>query len=75
MLDESTDITVEKKLSICVRYVKLGKAQTTFLCNVPLSDRCAHTIVSTVSEQFEAVGIELSKCTSLSNRRGCGDDG
>ena len=54
MLDESTDITVEKKLSICVRYVnKMGKAETTFLCNVPLADGCAHTIVSTVSEQFE----------------------
>ena len=66
MLDESTDITVEKKLSICVRYVnKKGKAETTFLCNVPLADGCAHTIVSTVSEQFEGLGIDLSKCTSL----------
>ena len=48
MLDKSTEITVEKNFSICVRYVKLGNAQTTFLCNVHLSDGCAHTIVSTV---------------------------
>ena len=44
---------------------KKGKAETTFLCNVPLADGCAHTIVSTVSEHFESLGIDLSKCTSL----------
>ena len=65
MLDESTDISVEKKLSICVRYVKLGEPQTIFLCNVDLPDGCAHTIISKVVEQFDKLGIELSKCTSL----------
>lgn len=65
MLDESTDITVEKRLSICVRYVKFGEPRTIFLCNVDLQDGCAHTIVNTVVEQFEKVGLELSKCTSL----------
>ena len=59
MLDESTDISVEKKLSICVRYVKLGEPQTIFHCNVDLPDGCAHTIISKVVEQFDKLGIEL----------------
>ena len=65
MLDESTDISVEKKLSICVRYLKLGEPQTIFLCNVDLPDGFAHTIISKVVEQFDKLGIELSKRTSL----------
>ena len=65
MLDESTDISVEKKLSIYVRYVKLGEPLTIFLCNVDLSDGCAHTLISKVVELFDKLGIELPNCTSL----------
>ena len=65
MLDESTDISVEKKLSICVRYVKLGEPLTIFLCNLDLPDGCAHTIISKVVEPFDKLGIELPNCTSL----------
>ena len=45
--------------------MKLGEPQTIFLCNVDLPDGCAHTIISKVVEQFDKLGIELSKCTSL----------
>ena len=40
MLDESTDIivTVEKRLSISVKYVKFGVMATKLLINVPLVD-------------------------------------
>ena len=34
MLNESTDVTAEKRLSICVRYFKSGQAVTRFLCNI-----------------------------------------
>ena len=64
MLDESTDITVEKRLSICVRYVQLGEAVTKFLVNVPLVDGRAHTIVNTVVEQCSDFGIDLTNMTS-----------
>ena len=65
MLDESTDICIEKRLSICVRYVKLGVAITKFLINVPLKDGCARTIVAAVAEQCGKLGIDLTKMTSL----------
>jgi hypothetical protein len=48
MLDESRDVTEEKRLSICIRYVKLGEAVTTFLCNFYVPDSCAHTKIYTV---------------------------
>ena len=65
MLDESTDITVDKRLSICVRYVKFGVPVTKFLINVPLVDGRAHTIVNSVVQQCIDLGIDLTKMTSL----------
>ena len=44
MLDESTDHTVKKYLSICARYIKGGKPVTQMLCNAPVADGKAHTI-------------------------------
>lgn len=64
-LDESTDLTVEKRLSICIRYVKAGTPNTQFLCNVPLEDGRATTIVNCVVESLERLGISLSSCVSL----------
>lgn len=65
MLDESTDVTVQKRLSICIRYVKAGEPLTKMLCNVHVDDGCAHTIMNTVVQEFERLDIDLSKCTSL----------
>lgn len=65
MLDESTDVTVEKHLSVCVRYVKPGQPKTHLLCNLPLEDGCAHTIVNTVVQACDRLGIDLSNCVSL----------
>ena len=52
-------MSVGQRLSICVRYVKDGEAQTKLLCNVYL-DGCAHTIVNSIAEQFENCGINLA---------------
>ena len=38
MIDESTDLAVQKHLSVCVRYVKDGEAVTRFLANVFVAD-------------------------------------
>ncbi|XP_053395815.1 SCAN domain-containing protein 3-like [Mercenaria mercenaria] len=65
MLDESTDETVDKRLSMCVRYVKGGELFTKMLYNVPIADGRAHTIVNCVVEEFEKLGISLADCTSL----------
>ena len=43
MLDENTDITVEKRLPICICYVKLGSPVTRFLSNIKLDNGKAHT--------------------------------
>ena len=65
MLDESTDVTVERRLSICIRYVKAGEPKTDMYCNVPIENGCSHTIVDCVVHEFQAMGIDLTKCTSL----------
>ena len=36
-----------------------------FLCNEPIDNGCAHTIVNCVAEHFHKLGIDLSKCVSL----------
>ena len=42
MIDESTDLTVDNILRICVRYVKAGesKSVTKFLCKVAITGGC-----------------------------------
>ena len=66
LIDESTAITVSKRLSICVRYVNAGRPQTAFLGNVELEDGCAHTITTALLSYFEQSDIDASKCVSLS---------
>ena len=65
LLDETTDITVTKRLSICVRYFYGGTAETSFLGNVELPDGRAHTITAAVQKFLEDAGIDMSKCVSL----------
>ena len=65
MLDESTDISVEKHLSICIRYVKNGEPCTKFLANVKVNDGCATTIVNALYDCVSSLGIDMSKCVSL----------
>lgn len=65
MLDESTDITVQKRLSVCIRYVKSGEAVTQFLCNVSIEDGKAYTLVNCVIKILEDFGIPLESCVSL----------
>ena len=65
LLDETTDITVTKRLSICVRYFYGGTAETSFLGNVELPDGRVHTITAAVQKFLEDAGIDMSKCVSL----------
>ncbi|XP_053392615.1 zinc finger protein 862-like [Mercenaria mercenaria] len=65
LLDESTDITVSKRLSICVRYVRNGQAVTSFLASTEIPDGCAYTIVESVHKVITSLGLDLTKCVSL----------
>ena len=65
MLDESTDVTVDRRLSICARYAKGGEPKTDMLCYVSVHDGRSHTIVNCVVHEFEVMGIDLTKSTSL----------
>ncbi|XP_061173439.1 uncharacterized protein LOC133182609 [Saccostrea echinata] len=65
MIDESTDLTVQKHLSLCIRYVKDGEAVTKFLANVSVEDGKAHTIVQRVVQCLEEFGLDPSKIVSL----------
>lgn len=65
MIDESTDITMKKHLSVCVRYVKDGESVTKFLGNVALEDGKAHTIVRCLIEFLESLKLDTSRLVSL----------
>ena len=65
MIDESTDLTVQKHLSICIKYVKNGEAVTKFLTNVNVEDGKAHTIVRHVVTALENHGLKPEKMVSL----------
>jgi hypothetical protein len=51
MLDESTDVTVDKRLSSCVTHVKAGEPLNKMLGNI-------HTIMNCVAQEFENFGIK-----------------
>jgi len=65
MLDESTDISVQKRLSICIRYEIKGKPVSKFLLNCYIPDGKSYTIVNCIADEFQKLGISLSKCTSV----------
>ena len=66
MLDESTDLTAHKHLSICVRYVKDGNPVTKFLKNLPIKDGKAQIIVSEVIACLSSMlGLDTGKMVSL----------
>ena len=65
LLDESTDIRVSKRLSLCVRYVKGGNAVSNFLTNLKIPDGRAHTIVKATMHFLESAGVDMTKCVSL----------
>jgi hypothetical protein len=65
MIDESTNISIQKKLSICVRYVVNGESQTEFLANVKIDNGYAHTIVRHLVAKLESLNIDKSKMVSL----------
>ena len=65
ILDESTDLTVEKHLSICLRYTKHGESVTKFLTNISVQDGRAHTIVNQVIQALEKFELDPTKMVSL----------
>ena len=65
MIDESTNISIQKKLSICVRYVVNGESQTEFLANIKIDNGYAHTIVRHLVAKLESLNIDKSKMVSL----------
>ena len=69
LIDESTDITVSKKLIIYVKYIFEGRDKTSFLCNLEISNGTAAAIKEVIDRYFEKIGVPLSKIV------GFGSDG
>ena len=65
MFDESTDLSAQKHLSVCVRYVKNGEVVTTFLANVATENGKAHSIVSKLIQCLTNLGLDPGKIVSL----------
>ena len=61
MIDESTDLSVQKHLSVCVRYVTNVEAFTKCLANVAIEDGKAHSIVSKLTQCLTNLGLDPGK--------------
>lgn len=60
-----TDISVSKRLSVCIRYVKQGQAITSFLASAEIPDGGAYTVGEEVYKIITNLGLDLTKCVSL----------
>lgn len=65
MVDESTDLSVEKHLSVCVRYVNDGQVITKFLINTSIPDGKAHTITECITASLDKLGLDKTKIVSV----------
>ena len=57
MLDETCDINVEKKLCVYVKYIKKGRAFTSYLGNKRVTDCTALGLKNALCEYLEEIGI------------------
>lgn len=69
IIDESTDISVHKKLAECIRYVADRKMVTKFLTNVKIQSGTAESIVHAVKNMCCNMGFDMHKLV------GFGSDG
>ena len=65
LIDESTDITVQQHLSVCIRYFYKEAPITKFLTNASLDDGKAHTVANVTVKCLEEFGLKLSNMVSL----------
>ena len=65
IVDESTDLSIHKKLVIYVRYVSEGEMNTELLGNIRIADGKAETINSEIRNTLLNMGLEVSNCVGL----------
>ena len=69
LIDESTDLTITKKLIMYVRFISKGRVLTRFLCNLELNNGTAAAIKEAIDAYFLKIGVPPSKLV------GFGSDG
>ncbi|XP_070567017.1 uncharacterized protein C17orf113-like [Ptychodera flava] len=65
IVDETVNITVNKKLIIFIRIVKNGEAKTVFSGNVTIAAGNAETVTEAILQQFERMNISKYKVVGL----------
>ncbi|XP_076463272.1 uncharacterized protein C17orf113-like [Babylonia areolata] len=65
IIDETVNVTVNKKLIIFLRYTKNGEAHTTFCGNYTVSAGDAETVFNKVSQVLNQKGIDTVKVIGL----------
>ncbi|XP_046567332.1 zinc finger protein 862-like [Haliotis rubra] len=65
IIDETVNITVEKKLIMFLRIINYGKADTVFLGNHTVHDGTASTITDKIKEVFREWNIPINKVVGL----------
>lgn len=67
--DESTDLSIDKKIVVYVRFVKDGRAETKLIGNLKLESAKADGIVKTIVNKLQIIGLDCVKMV------GFGSDG
>lgn len=65
IVDESTDLSVHKKLVVYVRYVSNGEMKTELVGNIRIPDGKADTIYREILSALETLGLDITNCAGL----------
>ena len=67
VIDESTDVSVYKKLAVYVRVVSAGRPSMHFVRNMDIPDGKAATIVNALHDFAKSKGLDFAKVSSLAS--------
>ncbi|XP_064619471.1 uncharacterized protein C17orf113-like [Lineus longissimus] len=67
ILDETTDVSINKKLNLYVRTVENGRPVVHFFSNVKIPDGKAETIINQLFTQCAAKGLDFAKIISMAS--------
>ena len=65
IVDESTDLSIHKKLVVYIRYVCGGEMKTELAGNIRIPDGCAKTIAAEVQSKLQCLGLEVANLVGL----------
>lgn len=65
IVDESTDLSIHKKLVVYIRYVADGEITTDLVGNIRIPDGCANTITEEILKEIKCLGLDAVNLVGL----------